>query len=97
MRNSKTRVLAWLLALALVAGILPAVKAEPAKASEIIRYEACYQRTYLSVRYLDSIRVAINPDNGLADMTFKRKILFEDMQRYMESEVWSGPHPIMEC
>lgn len=78
------RFFAILLCFALLIGILPAPL--QTKAAEIVRYEACYERYSGNLRYLDTIRVAINPDTGTADMSFKRKILHENLQYYADSD-----------
>nr|MCR5649635.1 hypothetical protein [Lachnospiraceae bacterium] len=87
MRKNKIRFFAMFLSIVLLCGgLLPAAYPKQVKASETIRYEACYERSYFDMRYLDSIRIAINPDSGMAEMTFKRKIIHNPMQRYLESE-----------
>ena len=83
----KRRILAMILALVIMAGILPAPVEAKTEAAQIERYEASYVRYGSgSLRYMDTIRIAINPDFGTAEMSFKRKILFENIQYYSESE-----------
>ena len=83
----KRRILAIILALVILAGILPAPVEAKTEAAQIERFEASYVRYGAgSLRYMDVIRIAINPDAGTAEMSFKRKILFENIQYYSESE-----------